>query len=111
MIASERNAHGVTVRGPQATIRWTSTAVLWQRFWVPILVMVLVVMSAKSANAQSPVPPPPQATAQAPSSAPVPAPAPTPPAATAAATPANESTERIEGNYAVQQSIEFGYRD
>jgi hypothetical protein len=62
-----------------------------------ILVVVVALSFAKFVNAQT------QAPLQAPTQTQA-------PAQTAAKT-ANEPTEKIEGNYAVQQSVEFGYRD
>jgi hypothetical protein len=65
--------------------------------WAPILVVVLAVMFVRSVKAQTQ--PPPQGQAQTQSPARTPAQSPT------------ESTEKTEGNYVVQQSIEVGYRD
>ena len=79
--------------------------------WARISIMVLAVVFVRSAKAQSPAPPqtqsPPQT--QTPPQSQAPPPAQT--SAPAAATTTNESTGRIEGNYTVQQAIEFGYRD
>ena len=62
-----------------------------------ILAVVVALTFVRSVNAQT------QATPQAPTQTQAPAQTP--------AKTANEPTEKTEGNYAVQQSIEFGYRD
>jgi hypothetical protein len=62
-----------------------------------ILAVVVALTFVRSVNAQTQAPPQAPTQTQAPAQTP--------------AKTANEPTEKTEGNYAVQQSIEFGYRD
>ena len=62
-----------------------------------ILAVVAALTFVRSVNAQTQAPPQAPTQTQAPAQTP--------------AKTANEPTEKTEGNYAVQQSIEFGYRD
>jgi hypothetical protein len=83
--------------GHPAEISRTAQDARRQRTWARILALVLAVTFTMSAKAQTQATPPAQAQTQSSSQT---------------STPAGDgSTEKIAGNYAVQQSIEFGYRD
>src|SRR6202166_780969 len=74
-----------------------STVQFRRRPWRPALVAALAMMFVRFLNAQTPAP------TQAPTQTQTPSPA--------ATSTSKEATGKTEGNYAVQQSIEFGYRD
>jgi hypothetical protein len=81
--------------GSRAAVNPAVTVALPRSFWIRLLVLGLAVTVAGSAKAQ----------AQQPDKA---------PAATPASAPgqsSGESTGKTTGDYAVQQSLEFGYRD